>query len=226
MRPRLSFANVMVVVLTFVVLGGGAYAAVELPRGSVGTAQLKNEAVTKKKLDKGVWRRFAPPIGIAPPGPVGPQGPPGDAASLGGTIPVGATLRGVAVTSSSNNFAGVAASSAGISFGGAQTPARPVAHLVPPGAAAPPQCPGSYTAPEANSGNLCVYLCATVPQDEGQVVVNDPTSPELSGLNYNLETEEFTFFGDVTVARFGFRISFSQNSTNTDQLYGSWAVTG
>ena len=37
----------------FVVLGGGAYAATALPAGSVGSVQLRNGAVTQKKLAKG-----------------------------------------------------------------------------------------------------------------------------------------------------------------------------
>lgn len=37
-------------VALFVSLGGGAYAAVTLPKNSVGTAQLKNGAVTGRKL--------------------------------------------------------------------------------------------------------------------------------------------------------------------------------
>lgn len=37
----------------FVVLGGGAYAATALPAGSVGSVQLRNGAVTEKKLARG-----------------------------------------------------------------------------------------------------------------------------------------------------------------------------
>ena len=50
MRRHLTFANVMVVLLTFVVLGGGAYAASKLPTNSVGTKQLKKNAVTAAKI--------------------------------------------------------------------------------------------------------------------------------------------------------------------------------
>ena len=37
----------------FVALGGTGYAAVNLPKGSVGTGQLKNHSVTPIKLDRG-----------------------------------------------------------------------------------------------------------------------------------------------------------------------------
>lgn len=53
-RPRLSYANVMVTILAFVVLGGGAaYAATQLPRNSVGSAQLRRAAVTNGKIAAG-----------------------------------------------------------------------------------------------------------------------------------------------------------------------------
>lgn len=55
MRPRLTYANVMVTILAFIVLGGGAYAAgkAALKRNSVGTKQIKNGAVTGPKIKNG-----------------------------------------------------------------------------------------------------------------------------------------------------------------------------
>jgi hypothetical protein len=54
MKPRLTYANVMVTILAFIVLGGGAYAAVtKVAKNSVGTKQLKNGAVTGVKLKNG-----------------------------------------------------------------------------------------------------------------------------------------------------------------------------
>jgi hypothetical protein len=50
-RPRLSYANVMVTLLAFVVLfGGGAYAASKLAKDSVGTRELKDDAVNGTKV--------------------------------------------------------------------------------------------------------------------------------------------------------------------------------
>jgi hypothetical protein len=50
-RPQLTYANVMVTILAFVVLGGGsALAASQLAKNSVGSRQLKSKAVTTGKL--------------------------------------------------------------------------------------------------------------------------------------------------------------------------------
>jgi hypothetical protein len=51
-RKHLSYANVVASIALFVALGGGAYAATQLPKNSVGTKQLKKNAVTGKKLKK------------------------------------------------------------------------------------------------------------------------------------------------------------------------------
>ena len=48
--PRLTFANVISVLALFVALGGVSYAAVTLPAHSVGTLQLKKNAVTLSKI--------------------------------------------------------------------------------------------------------------------------------------------------------------------------------
>lgn len=52
-RPHLTYANVMVTLLAFIVLGGVAYAATTLPKNSVGTKQLKKKAVTAAKIKAG-----------------------------------------------------------------------------------------------------------------------------------------------------------------------------
>jgi hypothetical protein len=52
-RPRLTYANVMVTVLMFIVLGGAAYAAPKLHKNSVGSRQLKKKAVTTPKIKNG-----------------------------------------------------------------------------------------------------------------------------------------------------------------------------
>jgi len=51
-RERLTYANVMSSIAVFLVLGGAAFAAVQLPKNSVGTKQLKKNAVTSAKIKK------------------------------------------------------------------------------------------------------------------------------------------------------------------------------
>ena len=50
LRPRLTYANVIATMALFLALGGGAYAAASLPANSVGTKQLKDQAVTLTKI--------------------------------------------------------------------------------------------------------------------------------------------------------------------------------
>jgi hypothetical protein len=54
LRGNLTYANVMVTILAFVVLGGAtAYAAFRVPPNSVGSRQLKAKAVTGGKISNG-----------------------------------------------------------------------------------------------------------------------------------------------------------------------------
>jgi hypothetical protein len=104
-RSRLTYANVVATAAMFCALGGGAYAAVTLPAASVGTQQLKQQAVTPAKLAPSALHLFkartgsrgvqglAGKSGIAgtpgQPGPQGPQGPTGPAGATGATGPAG-----------------------------------------------------------------------------------------------------------------------------------------
>ncbi len=83
-RERLTFANVVACIALFVSLGGVGYAAISLPKNSVGPKQLKRGAVTLAKLSVATKRALGitHSIGVAGPrgadgaqGPQGPQGP-------------------------------------------------------------------------------------------------------------------------------------------------------
>src|SRR5262245_46488505 len=93
MRGRLSYANVMATIAVFLALGGTTYAATK-----IGTAQLRNGAVTNPKLAAGAVtsgkvkdrslkaKDFAfGQLPRGPRGPVGPRGPAGPAGALTGT---------------------------------------------------------------------------------------------------------------------------------------------
>jgi hypothetical protein len=49
---KLTYANVMATIAVFIALGGASYAAMKLPKNSVGSEQLKKGAVTATKLSK------------------------------------------------------------------------------------------------------------------------------------------------------------------------------
>jgi hypothetical protein len=101
-RPRLTYANVLASLALFIALGGSSYAALQLPKASVGTKQLKRNAVTSPKVKPGSLllsdfrasqrsrlRGPAGPRGLeGPPGATGPQGLQGP---TGPTGPTGAT---------------------------------------------------------------------------------------------------------------------------------------
>ena len=70
-RSKLSYANVVSTICLFVVLGGSAYAASQLPRNSVGTKQLKNGSVSLAKISSSAKKALNGGAG-APGRPGGP----------------------------------------------------------------------------------------------------------------------------------------------------------
>jgi hypothetical protein len=123
LRRRLSYANVMASVAVFVSLGGGAYAAVSLPRNSVGEDQLRRGAVTKSRiahdsvgqselrdgsvtksaLTDWVWRQVRRGGSDGRDGPVGPEGPPGPPGPSGPAGPGSKAIRFAAEASTTPN---------------------------------------------------------------------------------------------------------------------------
>ena len=90
-RRHLGFANVTAFVALFVALSAGSYAAITLPKNSVGSKQLKANAVTSPKVKNGSllasdFKAGQLPAGKqGPPGPQGAQGPAGAAGASGAT---------------------------------------------------------------------------------------------------------------------------------------------
>jgi hypothetical protein len=79
-RPRLTYANLTATLALFIALGGGAYAAIRLPANSVGAAQIKNKAITPKKLAPNTMTLLK---NASAPGPRGDPGPQGAAGAQG-----------------------------------------------------------------------------------------------------------------------------------------------
>jgi hypothetical protein len=82
-RTRLTYANVVASLALFLALGGVSYAAVTLPKNSVGSKQIRPNAVTSSKVKDGSLLSKDFKAGQLPkgakgdPGATGPQGPQG-----------------------------------------------------------------------------------------------------------------------------------------------------
>ncbi len=82
----LSYGNVVATLALFIALGGVSYAAVTLPAHSVGTKQLKSDAITSAKVRNGTLRKRDFKDGLLPRGKrgdPGQDGQPGDAGPSG-----------------------------------------------------------------------------------------------------------------------------------------------
>jgi hypothetical protein len=85
LKSRLNYANVTATLALFVALGGSSYAALKLPRNSVGSTQLRAGSVGSSELrdrsvrlrDVSMSARVALKGQQGPMGPVGVQGPAG-----------------------------------------------------------------------------------------------------------------------------------------------------
>jgi hypothetical protein len=115
---RLSPATVLAGLALLVALSGTGVAAVSvvLPRNSVGTAQLRNNAVVSAKVRNGSLRRIdfgKNQIPRGPAGPAGPAGPPGATGPAGPAGPPGPGARWALVRPDGS----IVAQSGGISVG-------------------------------------------------------------------------------------------------------------
>src|SRR4051794_4883700 len=73
-RPGLSYANVIATIAVFLALGGGAYAALKLPKNSVGSKQIRRNAVNSAKVKNGSLRKKDFKAGDLPAGQPGAPG--------------------------------------------------------------------------------------------------------------------------------------------------------
>jgi hypothetical protein len=86
---RPSPAMVVACIALALALGGVGYAAVRLPANSVGTLQLRANAVNSSKVANGSLLRADFRSGQIPAGPRGPAGPAGPAGAAGAAGPAG-----------------------------------------------------------------------------------------------------------------------------------------
>lgn len=228
LHERLGTAGLVVAVVALVVaLAGTAFAAAGL------NSKQKREV---KKIAKQFAGKQGPIGPAGPAGPTGPQGPKGDAGPKGETgtpgqpgepgeqgeqgepgkqgeagacsvtipkceLPSGATLVGVWGFNTIN----VAHSAAEISFG-LRVAKEPEALFMDPGASPTQECPGTFEAPKAAAGYLCVYV-------NGPETVN-VKSPSTGGYGYS---------GDL---HSGAVITLNPENVSAEAVgRGTWAVT-
>jgi hypothetical protein len=226
MGAKLSYANVISTLCLFLLLGGGAYAAIKLPANSVGSKQLKDGSVTGAKVKSGslLANNFAP--GQIPAGPQGPtgdvgregqecregvegprgtQGEPGRQGEQGEPGPLITVLPHAKTESGIYAYSGGKASEAisptdAISY---QFPlaSGPIDNVIKVSGVATAACPGNATSPQAEPGNLCVYESENV------------GGTELTALN------------QVAGGRFGAVLSSSVAEKTAYHFAGTWAVT-
>jgi hypothetical protein len=93
LRARLSYANVMATIAVFIALGGSSYAAINLPRNSVGASEIKTGAVRSAEIkDRSIRTSdLATSARSALRGQSGPQGPAGPQGLAGAQGPAGPT---------------------------------------------------------------------------------------------------------------------------------------
>jgi hypothetical protein len=149
LRGKLTYANVMVTILAFVVLAGGTAFASEalLPKNSVGTKQLKKEAVTPGKLSAAAKALVIGATGAkGSTGDVGQQGPAGERGPRGPQGPAGSSEESLPLAID------------------ARAPAMP---LTTANSALPLEGRTSWSAPEEPAGLLVVQFKAKVATKNG-----------------------------------------------------------
>jgi hypothetical protein len=207
-RKRLTFANVMSSIAVFLVVAGGtAFAASQLGKESVGTKQLKKEAVSLAKINKAAKNSLKGATGPAgAKGATGAQGPKGDKGEKGDTGAPGSNVNvGEPLASGKTEYGTIGAESqvAGTVeiAANAQLPIpAPIAlensHvLVAPNS----HCTGSSEAPTAAPGFVCIYP-------------------------YFADAPATGFVWGGEKSRFGFQMSFTSTGVGS-AVFGNWAYT-
>lgn len=199
-RRVLTYANVVATLALFFAMTGGAIAAKHYLIDS--TSQINPKVL--KKLHGATGAPGAPGTpGKA--GENGKEGPQGPAGPFPATLPSGKTLTGeYSVAGFDPEGAKEAADAfSSVSFA-YPLPAPAPIHFVRAGEHGPAACPGTYKAPTAQPGNICLY------EYEGANV--------LSFFYWDQST-------GTSNGRIGFNVSAIANGTGNFFTEGTWAAT-
>jgi hypothetical protein len=207
---RPSPALVVATIALIVALAGTGYAALKLPRNSVGTKQLKRDAVTSPKVKRGSLLASDFKAGQLPKGEKGEKGEQGTPGTPGApgplleTLPSGKTLTGVySIVGQADGGATPAGNAISFAF---PLASAPVAHMIGQGVTPPQECPGNAGNPSAAPGHLCVY-------EAGKLNTNGPPQ-ECDPLS-----------GCPATNRRGIGIQIFSMGVGTFNSSGTWAVT-
>lgn len=201
-----SPAMAVALLALFVALGGTGYAASQLPGGNGDALAARKKAPSESKQDKRAFytkaqsnRRFLAVKGTALKALSADSATNATHAPYIDKLPSGKSLRGVyAIRGTEANLYGF------ISFPH-RLAAAPSVHVIPMGTASPPQCPGTLSDPQAQSGNLCIYE-----NNAGITSTFDPADPSAGPGAGPMGT-----------------VLYSAGPAGLDRApYGSWAVTG
>ena len=155
-RERLTYANVMATVAVFLALAGAGYAAIKIPRNSVGTKQLKRDAVNSSKVEPGSLK--GSDINLATLGTVPTAA---DAEALGG-IAAGSFVTGV--TAGSGLTGGGSGGGVTLAVDPAQVQSRVTGNCTGPAGVQSITATGSVTcSPAAAVGDVQSAVIAGVP---------------------------------------------------------------
>jgi hypothetical protein len=203
--------NTIALLALFVALSGTTFAAtVALPKNSVGTVQLKNGAVTKKKINKRTIKALK-----GNRGPAGQRGPTGLQGAKGATGPAGPFVDELPSGKTVRGTFGNSGYPSGASFGNAthisfgfRLHTAPTANFLTAGSPPTTACPGSASNPQAAPGNLCVY--ETTSSNSASKGLSDPGSASVS-------------FGHAS--RDGAIVWEYSAAAGFQYYWGTWAVT-
>src|SRR4051794_6934574 len=117
-RLRMNYSAVTSTLALFIAIGGGSWAAGTPPANSVGSRQLRNRAVTPKKVSSDTVALFKGQSGAnGASGSTGPSGPKGDVGPKGDLGPKGdqgpAAVAGTNGTDGTSSFITLADEAAG-----------------------------------------------------------------------------------------------------------------
>jgi hypothetical protein len=236
---HLTYANVVASTALFIALGGVGYAAVKLPKNSVGSSQIMKNAVSGSQVknssltgsdikDKSLTAAdftgsVSGPQGAAgaqgptgAQGATGAQGPAGDIGPAGPlleTVPPGKTLRGTfGMYGHGDVNNGLETASESVSFPIPLASAPSVKVVQNGTASAPPECPGTAATPQAAPGWLCIYENREQNQRSGGYPQATAPGSAVS----------------PSASRYGATLFVQGQAAGTDWFFwseGTWAVT-